>query len=222
MSINHMDINKTQITFEEGYDLVTKIKTYCDVVGIYDYTRSTPICIDPQDVIRKYIKTIYKKSLKLPDYFALFALLIEDGSASCWEEVMKNVTKCEWLDTEIKHCCCGHAITNCYEITNQITKQSIVTGSDCIEKHGIVCLINELKEVKQTRKNIERQQKKKETLVKSYNPEELQPCIDCKKYTIPFTSEKWVNSCLYNTGRYKYPPSKSDRDNACHRVNQRL
>jgi len=61
MSINHMDINKTQITFEEGYDLVTKIKTYCDVVGIYDYTRSTPTCIDPQDVIRKYIKTIYKK-----------------------------------------------------------------------------------------------------------------------------------------------------------------
>jgi len=176
MSINHMDINKTQITFEEGYDLVTKIKTYCDVVGIYDYTRSTPTCIDPQDVIRKYIKTIYKKSLKLPDYFALFALLIEDGSASCWEEVMNNVTKCTWLDTDIKHCCCGHAITTCYEITNQITKESIVTGSDCIEKHGIVCLKQSLKNIQQTRKV-------------------LRQCIDCKKHNLLKFSEHWIKRC---------------------------
>jgi len=175
-----MEINKTQITFEEGCDLVTQIRTYCDEVGIYDCTKSTPTCIDPQSVIRTYIRQIYKKVLKLPDYFALFALLIEDGSATCWEEVMKDITKCEWLDTEIKHCCCGHAITTCYEITNQITKQSICTGSDCIEKHGIVCLKQTLKNIQQTRKNVERGRRQ---------------CVDCKKHNILRFEERWVKRC---------------------------
>ena len=174
-------MNITKLTFEDGLRLVESIRRFCVNHNIHLDDISSAVGEDVQQKIRESISKEISFKLKKPDYFALFALLIEkENESKCWEDVMNNVDQCEF-DSEIKfQCCCSHPIQHVYKITNSQTKLSLLVGSECVNKYGIENLKERLKEVKR----IESKKKK------------YRMCEDCKEYVIKLEAEHWKKCCL--------------------------
>ena len=170
-------MNITKFTFEEGEDIVKQIKAHCKERNIHLDCITSASGLDVQQIIRDFLTNNLQLKLKKPDYFALFALLIErENEAKRWEDVMKNVEECEFHSDIVYQCCCSHRINYVYRIINKKTKLSLLVGSECVNKYGISTLKENLKEEKRKR--------------------QYRMCEGCDKYVIGLYEPSWKKTCM--------------------------
>jgi len=178
--------NITKIGFEEGLSIVQHTKQFCKEQNLHLDGLWSPVGEDVQKRIREYFLTQVSFKLTKSDYFALFALLIGNG-ATCWEDVMEDVDRCEFHAHISYQCCCSQPIQHIYRITNKHTKLSLCVGSECIKKYGIENLKESLKEatrVESKRKKYRLCEDCEEYVIRDYEPLWKKRCLDCWKKNV--------------------------------------
>lgn len=157
-----MEKNKTDIIFDK--------EVLCEVIGkIYDeYSEYFSIgkltdtyyttAIKKQNEIRDKLDEVFKngilkscsekkKSLKQPDYFALFMCFVfyeNFDRIECWEDVIDNLSTLKSAFDALDHinhykCCCSHKIVNKYAYKNMEAQIFVIVGCICIKKNLLGC-----------------------------------------------------------------------------------
>ena len=161
-------VNTTKVHIIEGLQIVNHIRTYNSkyikfdgiVFSSYDDFNHKPV--HNQEKVRELMLNKYREiknnksvTLRLPDYFALFILLIAPRDVTSYQKAIEGCVEYrpQCREYHTYKCACSHDIQHIYYFGNTITKITLIVGSCCVKKTKIPGIELVLKEEKKKEKN---------------------------------------------------------------------